>query len=259
MHKKVSVAKAIGIVAVVFLLLAATVASAAPVKKADNMATTEILVKGAKPGYVPTEIEGRPVIFIKQVSMGGNYLAVSLTALGKVGLMRETTEPFMHDISFEARLAGSDEIIGTSTEIQPFFSVGEYSCFVPLTRELSTEEMQRLYVILRVDGKDECQRALIESTSSDPLSPTLQFMWDLDGYTIKKLTFLLPETVTDQDYFCPYVMQLSVTTEDGSQVLAENQRFLIWYKKGSYQYPEIQLTGDMASPTDSMVWVNELY
>lgn len=216
--------------------------SAAKAKADDGLVSTRYFSSPMIPGYCPTEINGRQVLFLENVyAAAPQVLGIDISRLG--GMAAASAEgPYKHQVVLEAYIAGTGEFVGSRTENNPFFESGvEYFTNIQLTRELTQDEMNKIYVVMYVDGAKECQRTLI----CDPMFPIVikeHFTLTRQKALQKDQDVIITIDKHDlgKDYFAPYTMVIVVTNANG-EIVSEESYFTPWYKEGKYVCPDVVL------------------
>lgn len=235
------------IAAAVLLLVLASGAMAASEKDDKKIVGdgTKLLIPGAIPGYCPTikdELTGdRPVIFINSLDVGPTGASVNLWALGGQGTVGSMDEVFPHGLRLTAYVG--EEVVGVSDETQPWFSAGQFQMLVQFknpdqsARILTAEEQARLKVVLKVDYYPECQR-----TGSGNIMASFYLKNDaIYQYgSLSPVTVCIDKKVVGKDYFYPSVLCYEIRDSEGALV-AEPQYIVIWFDKGEYVLPQVEL------------------
>lgn len=235
---------------VVFSLLGfslLTIASAESEKK-DTTIVTKTLVEGSTFGICPTEInvEGggvRQVLFVENLRMASaEVVEVSASRLGSIAAATEPGE-YPHDLKYQFWVEGGSEPVGVGQENHPFFEGGsQYSSIVQLNRVLSEEEQQKLYVVLSVDGKPECQRTLFGNYPG-----TIYCDGVLERKRIKDVVLRIDKEEVGQYYFYPYTLRITVRNTAG-QPIAPPMLVTPWFNNKKFVCRDIILYPDAVVP-----------
>lgn len=222
----------------VFLLLGFSLLTnvSAESEKKDPTIVTKTLVEGSTFGICPTEVNGRQVLFVDNIWMASaEVVGVSVSRLGSMIAATETGE-YPHDLTYQIWIEGGSEPIKTGQEHYPFFEGGsQYSSIIQLDRALSEEEQQKLYVVLLVDGKPECQRTLFGNYPG-----TIYCDGTLEGKRIKDVVLRIDREEVGQYYFYPYTMRITVRNTAG-QLIAPPMLITPWFNNKKFVCPDMIL------------------
>lgn len=235
-----------GLVLALLLALVLSGVTAAKAKGDDGVLSTKMLSSSMVEGYCPTEIDGRQVLFIEDMRLvAPQVLAVDISRLGSFAAA--TAEgPFGHKLELEAYIAGTGERVGYKTESSLLFEGGSvYNTFIPLSRELTQAEMDKLYVVSYVDGAQECQRTWMNDEVYPVVLPKEHFTITVDKVIKKEQDVIITLDKKDlgKDYFVPYTMFIVLKRADGT-IVSQPYYFTAWFKEGKYVCPDAVLESE---------------